>query len=74
MPTRLVYVAPNGDQWVVKRRKGDEPSSTHRRKAEAEKQARELAKIEEAELVIHGRDGRIQRRDSHGGDPHPPRG
>ena len=74
MPTRRVYVATNGNQWVVKRRKDDEPSSTHHTKAEAEKQGRALAKAEGAELVMSGRDGRIQRRDSHGGDPHPPRG
>jgi hypothetical protein len=27
-----------------------------------------------AELFIHGRDGKIRRRDSHGRDPRPPRG
>ena len=59
MPKPSVHVAPNGKQWGVKKSGSTEPSSTHRTKAEAEKKGRELAKAEESELVIHGKDGRF---------------
>jgi len=36
--------------------------------------AREIAQRQGTELFVHGRDGRIRERDSHGHDPHPPRG
>ena len=43
-------------------------------KKEAVGIARLIAKSYKSELVIHGRDGRIQDRDSYGRDPFPPRG
>ena len=43
-------------------------------KAEATKIARTISRNQNSELFIHGMDGRIQSRDSHGHDPHPPRG
>lgn len=43
-------------------------------KAEATKIARTISRNQNSELFIHGIDGRIQSRDSHGHDPHPPRG
>ena len=43
-------------------------------KSEAVKIAREISKNQGSELFIHGRDGKIQSRDSHGNDPHPPKG
>lgn len=42
-------------------------------KAEVEAKARAQAKAERAELVIHGRDGKIQDSDSFGNDPCPPK-
>ena len=42
--------------------------------AEAIQRAREIARNQESELFIHGRDGRIRERDSFGNDPFPPRG
>lgn len=36
--------------------------------------AREVARILGTELFVHGRDGRICERDSHGWDPFPPKG
>ncbi len=42
--------------------------------AEAIGIARTIAKNQHAELLIHGRDGQIRARDSHGNDPYPPKG
>lgn len=36
--------------------------------------ARFLARANGSELIIQNRSGRIRARDSHGNDPHPPRG
>ena len=33
-----------------------------------------LVAIKKSELVIHNKDGRISQKDSHGHDPHPPKG
>jgi len=35
---------------------------------------RALAKLAKTELVVHGRDGKIKRKDSYGKDPCPPKG
>ena len=42
--------------------------------AEAIARAREIARNQESELFIHGKNGRIRERDSYGNDPHPPKG
>ena len=36
--------------------------------------AREIARNQKSELVIHGRDGRIREKDSYGNDSFPPKG
>lgn len=36
--------------------------------------AREITQNQGTELVIHGRDGQIRSKDSHGHDPFPPKG
>lgn len=43
-------------------------------KAEATKIARDISRNQSSELFIHGRNGKIQSRDSHGNDPYPPKG
>ena len=42
--------------------------------AEAYSIARSIAINQKAEVVVHGRDGRIRAKDSYGHDPFPPRG
>ena len=36
--------------------------------------AREISRNQQSELIIHGRNGQIRDRDSHGNDPYPPKG
>lgn len=43
------------------------------KKEDAVKIGRELSRNAGSELVIHGKDGRIQQKDSHGNDHCPPR-
>jgi Uncharacterized protein conserved in bacteria (DUF2188) len=67
MPSASVHVVPAGDEWVVEQ--GGRQLSTHRTQAGAEKMAREEAIRAQAELVVHGRDGQIERKNSYGHDP-----
>jgi len=60
--------------WDVVRPHAKRASFHAKTKAEAVKRAREMCKKERAELVIHGKDGKIQSSDSHGNDPYPPPG
>ena len=62
-----VRVVPAGNEWAVE--EGGRQLSTHRTQAEAETFARDEAVCARAELVVHGRDGRIERKDSFGHDP-----
>ena len=67
MTATSVHVVPSGDGWAVE--EGDWQLSTHRTQAEAEKSGRDEAMRAHAELVVHGRDGRIERKNSYGNDP-----
>jgi hypothetical protein len=61
-------------RWENKQEGNPTPVSTHRTKANAEQKGRSLAKAGEGEHLIHKKDGPIQRRNSYGADPFPPRG
>ena len=64
---------PNGG-WNVKG-SGAKKATVHKEtKAEAIEVARRISQNQHSELLIHGKDGKIQSRDSHGHDPHPPKG
>ena len=68
-------VIPHKDGgWQVKRDGGERASHRTETKAEAEKLARPISQHQNTELQIHGRDGEIQRSDSHGHDPESSKG
>lgn len=68
------HVVPHKDGWAVRPEKGDRVSSVHDTQREAIDRAREISQNQHSELFIHGRDGRIRERDSHGPDQFPPKG
>ena len=69
------HVVPRNDgRWAVKSAGSERASSIHDKQSEAIKVARDTAREQGTELVIHGRDGRIRAKDSYGNDPYPPRG
>lgn len=74
MTDRNQHVVPHPDGWAVRGERTSKPSSTHSTQAEAIDRARTITQNQGTELFIHGRDGRIRERDSHGRDPFPPRG
>lgn len=65
------HVVPNknGKGWSVKGEGNSKSTKITETKKEAIDKAREISKNQESELVIHGKDGRIQEKDSHGNDP-----
>jgi hypothetical protein len=66
------HVVPHGDKWAVKP-EGEAVSSTHDTQIAAIDAAKEVAKREQSEVVIHRPDGTIRDKDSYGDDPSPPR-
>jgi hypothetical protein len=66
---RSIWVVHDGDQWAVRREGDGEVISTHSTQEEAHEAARDIARNQEAELVIQGRDGKIIDKDSFGNDP-----
>lgn len=68
------HVVPNSDGgWDVERSGAERPSNHFDKKQDAVDKAREISRNQKTELVIHGKDGKIQRKDSHGNDPCPPK-
>lgn len=71
---RNQHIVPRNGGWAVQPAGGGRASSLHGTQAAAIARGREAARNQQSELLIHGRDGRIRERDSHGCDPHPPKG
>ena len=65
-----VHVTPRSNGWAVKPAGAERASVVKSTQAEAIAIARQQAARNGSELVIHGRDGLIRAKDSHGQDPH----
>ena len=63
------HVVKHHDGWAVKGEGNERATKVTITQQEAINSAREIAKNQESELFIHGRDGKIRERDSHGYDP-----
>ena len=68
------HVVPADDQWGVRGEGNTRLTSRHTTQGEAEHAARDIARRERSEVVIHRPDGRIRDRNSYGRDPFPPEG
>jgi len=67
------HVVPAGDQWRIER--DGLTVSEHPTQEEAIQQAREQAQASKpSQLLVHGRDGRIEDESTYQDDPFPPRG
>ncbi|QMW05420.1 DUF2188 domain-containing protein [Spirosoma foliorum] len=69
-----VHIVPRGDQWAVKRANGQRATRLVDTQQDAIDVGRNIARHQQVELIIHNQDGQINRRDSYGHDPYPPRG
>lgn len=68
------HVVKHQDGWAVKGAGNDRANKVTDTQKEAIQVAREIAKNQQSELFIHGKNGRIRERDSFGNDPFPPKG
>lgn len=68
------HVVPKGKQWAVKGEGNQRNTAICKTQKEAINKARQISQNQGSELIIHGRNGQIRERDSHGHDPYPPKG
>jgi hypothetical protein len=61
-------------KWAVEKEGTSHATSLHEKKDTAEQAGRRAAITENSELLIHGKDGKIQERDTYKADPFPPAG
>lgn len=73
MSKKNIHTVPFGSKWAIKREGVEKPVSTHHLKSTALNKGASIAKKNKVEHVIHGRNGRIQDKDSYGNDPCPPK-
>ncbi len=68
------HVVPHHDGWAVRGAGNVRATSVHNTQQQAIDSARNIARHQQSELVIHRPDGRIRDKDSYGNDPFPPIG
>jgi len=68
------HVVPHADGWAVKGEGNTRATKVYDTQRDAIDRARGISQKQHSELLIHGRDGQIRERDSHGHDPNPPKG
>lgn len=68
-----IHVVPHEDGWATKKEGAGRAGSVHETQRDAIDRARDQAKREKVEVVIHRKDGKIRDSDSYGNDPHPPK-
>jgi hypothetical protein len=74
MSQKTHHVVPDPDGgWSVKKGGAARASKHFETKTDAISWGREVSKNQGSEFVIHKKDGTIQRKNSHGNDPLPPR-
>ena len=66
-------VIPNNGKWSVKGAGNEKSTVTTNTQKQAIGKARDIAKRQGSEVVIHGKDGKIRDKDSYGNDPNPPK-
>jgi Uncharacterized protein conserved in bacteria (DUF2188) len=65
------HVIPSNGQWAVRGAGNRRDTAVFRTQGDAVRLARELARRQHGELVIHGRDGRIREKSSYAADAPP---
>lgn len=73
---KSTHVVPNSKKggWDIKQSGSDRSSGHFDTKQPAVDRALEISRNQKTELVIHNKDGKIAQKNSHGKDPHPPKG
>jgi len=74
MSNKNQHVVPHSGGWAVKGAGNQKATSVHSTQREAIGAARETARNQGSEMLIHGENGRIRERNTYGSDPFPPKG
>jgi uncharacterized protein YdaT len=67
------HVVPRDGRWAVRGEGNEKDTSLHDTQADAIDAARDIARNQRTEIVVHRMDGKIRDKDSYGNDPYPPR-
>ena len=67
------HVVPHRNNWAVKCEGSKKVTKITKTQKDAIDFAREIAKNQQSELVIHRKNGKIRDKDSFGNDPCPPK-
>jgi hypothetical protein len=74
MAGKTHHVVPHpGGGWDFKRGGAERATKHFDKKADAVDFGRDVSRRQGTEFVVHRKDGTIERKDSHGGDPNPPK-
>ena len=63
---KIYHLSPSEDKWIVKKALAEKATKIFDNKAQATTFAKKIAQNNQTELIIHGKDGRIQERKSFG--------
>lgn len=74
MTSKNQHVVPHQDGWAVKGEGNRRATSVHNTQQQAFDAARQIARNQQSELIIHRPDGRIRDKNSYGNDAFPPKG
>ena len=67
------HVVPRDGEWAVRGAGNSRDTVRAPTQGEAAERARDIARNQGSEVLIHRPDGRIRSKDSYGNDPTPPR-
>lgn len=68
------HVVKHPDGWAVKGAGNEKATKVTKTQQEAINIAKEIAKNQQSEMLIHGTNGRIREKNSYGNDDYPPKG
>jgi hypothetical protein len=73
MKKRDIHVVPHDEGWATQKEGAERAGHVTRTQQEAIDLARNQARRENVEVVIHRKNGQIRDSDSYGNDPYPPK-
>lgn len=68
------HIVPHGNKWAIKGEGNRKATKVFDTQGKAFDAGREIAKNQNSELLVHGRNGQIRERNSYGNDTFPPKG
>ena len=68
------HVVPKGKKWAVQGAGNKKATKVADTQKEAIEIAKEIAKNQKSEMLIHGKNGKIREKNSYGNDNYPPKG